>query len=110
MAKRKIDKGVIKSVEKYIAEVGKHYKVENALLFGSFAKGRQTEDSDIDVAIITSDIKNKFNEIGKLYLYTKGIDNRIEPHPILTEEFRNRETPLIDEIIRTGIPIKILAP
>ena len=107
MAKRKIDTAVIKSVEKFIAEVSKHYKVDAAFLFGSYAKGIQHKDSDIDVAIVSSDIKNQFDEIAKLYKYSRGIDLRIEPHPIKTDEYQKITTPFIDEIIRTGIPILV---
>lgn len=34
-----------------------NYKVKAIILFGSYAKGTNHEDSDIDIAIITDDIK-----------------------------------------------------
>jgi len=105
MAKNRVDKRIIQAVEKYIAEVKKHYNVDSAYIFGSYVHGTQHKDSDIDVAIALKDIKSKFDEIGKLYLYAYNIDARIEPHAFRATEFRKNETPLIDEIMRTGIKI-----
>jgi predicted nucleotidyltransferase len=94
----------VKIVENYIAEVKKNYIVDAALLFGSYVKGTQHENSDIDVALVI-DVKNKFDEIGKLYAYTWNIDTRIEPHLIYPEDFNRRDDFFINEIIRTGIRI-----
>ena len=106
MVKRKADVEIKKIIESYIAKISQYYMVDAVYLFGSFANGNQDEDSDIDIAVISKDIKNEIDDMGKLFALTRGIDTRIEPHPIRTEEFRNRETPFIDEIIRTGIPIR----
>ena len=104
MAKN-VDKKVIKAVEKYIAEIRKHYNIKDAFLFGSFAQGTQHDCSDIDVAIILDKIQNKFDEMVKLYKYTRGIDARIEPHPIMSIEFNRKNDPLVNEVLRTGIKI-----
>ena len=105
MAERKIDEKIITAVERFVAELSKHYRIEAAYLFGSFAKGTNHADSDIDVAVIASDITNTFDAMGKMWGYTWNFDTRIEPHPIRTEEFKKRETPFINEIISTGIPV-----
>jgi len=100
-----IDTEILKSIEKYIEEVSKYYKIDFVILFGSYAKGTNHEDSDIDLAIVSSDIKNRFEDGVKLMSLTWGINTTIEPHPIKTEEFKENETPFIDEIINTGIEI-----
>ena len=38
--------------KKYIETISKKYRIENAILFGSYAKGTNHPDSDIDVAIV----------------------------------------------------------
>jgi len=105
MVKRKIDTEIIKIVESFTEEVKKYYKVDFVILFGSFAKGNQHEDSDIDVAVVTKDIQNTFDDSVKMSRMTWDIDLRIEPHAIRTEDYENNATALINEIITTGVQI-----
>lgn len=104
--KGKINKEIADIVDKYIAIVTENYNVVAIILFGSYAKGTQTEDSDIDIAIITDDIKtDKFDEEVKLTLLRRKIDNRIEPHIIKVEDYENDETPFVVEVKNTGIKV-----
>ena len=105
MVKSTINVDILNSIEKYIEEISKYYKIDAIILFGSYAKGTNNEDSDIDIAIISSDIKDKFDDMVKLMNLRWDIDLRIEPHPIKTEEFKENETPFIDEVIKTGIEL-----
>ena len=105
MAKKEINTAIIKVVETFATEIKKHYKVDFVILFGSFAKGNQNEDSDIDVAIVSRDIKNGFDDSVKMMKVRRNIDLRIEPHAIKTEDYRNNATALINEIIKTGVQI-----
>lgn len=41
----------IDQIRTAVTKVGKKYGIKNAYLFGSYAKGTATEDSDIDVII-----------------------------------------------------------
>ena len=54
MVKENVDVNILKSVEKYIKEISKHYTIQEVYLFGSYAKGTNHEDSDIDVYLETS--------------------------------------------------------
>ncbi|MCL2311699.1 MAG: nucleotidyltransferase domain-containing protein [Firmicutes bacterium] len=107
MVKRTVDVEILNSIEKYIEEISRYYKIDAIILFGSYAKGTNTEDSDIDIAVISSDIKDRFDDMAKLMSLTWNIDVRIEPHPIRTEEFKENETPFIDEIIKTGVELYV---
>jgi len=83
----------------------KGVRVEKAVLYGSYAKGKMHVDSDIDVAIISPDFeRNRFEE-GKLLMQTAWrIDPRIEPVPISSEAFKNNTwVPLIYKLIKNGI-------
>ena len=102
-----IDTEILNSIQEYIKEISKYYRIDLVILFGSYAKGTNHEDSDIDIAVVSSDIKNKFDDMTTLMRLRRDIDLRIEPHPIKTEEFKANETPFIDEIIRTGIEVYI---
>jgi len=105
MAKSTVDIEILTVIEKYVEEVKKHYNVDYIILFGSYANGTNNENSDIDIAIISRDIKDKFDDMANLMKLRWDIDLRIEPHPIKTEEFKENETPFIDEIINTGIEV-----
>ena len=107
MVKKSIDnKLIMEIVQKYVEIICKNYKIEAIILFGSYAKGTNNENSDIDIAIITDDFKNDiFDEELNLMKLRRNIDTRIEPHLIRIEDFKNAETPFIQEVIDTGIKV-----
>ena len=103
---KEINKEIVDIVDKYIAIVKENYDVVAIILFGSYAKGTEHEDSDIDIAVVTDDIKtDKFDEEVKLTLLRRKIDSRIEPHIIKVEDYENDETPFVVEVKNTGIKV-----
>lgn len=104
MAKRTINKKIMKIMKKYIAEVSKKFEIEAVYLFGSYAKGTEHEDSDIDVAIVLKTDSNSFDIMVELMMLTQNIDLRIEPHPIKTDDFKVGN-PFVDEIKATGLKV-----
>ena len=79
---------------------------DSVILFGSYAKGTNTEYSDIDIAVVTDDFKNDIiDEELNLMKLRRKIDTRIEPHLIRIEDYKNASTPLIQEIIKTGVKV-----
>ena len=105
MVERVISREIMETIKKYIERISKYYKIEAIILFGSYAKGTQNEDSDIDIAVISSDFKNLIQDGADLIGYTWKIDTRIEPHPIRTEDYENITTPFVQETINTGIKV-----
>lgn len=100
------NRSIMEIVQKYVEKICENYKVYAIILFGSYAKGTEHEDSDIDIAIITDDIENDiFDEEVNLMGLRKGIDYRLEPHIIRIEDYKNAETPFIQEVIDTGIKV-----
>ena len=102
MAKREVDKCIISVIENFAKEVRKHYDVDKIIIFGSHVNGGEHEDSDIDVAVVSKQIKDRFDDRVNMMEIAWGIDLRIEPHPILTEDFENKATALVKEVVRTG--------
>lgn len=97
---------IMKIAKEYAKEVQKNYDVEAVILFGSYAKGTNHKDSDIDIMIVTDDINNNvFTEELNLMKLRRGIDNRIEPHLIEVEDYKTGNHPFIKEVIDTGIRI-----
>ena len=105
MDKRIINKEIMESIQKYIEKISQYYKIDTIILFGSYAKGTQNEDSDIDIAIISSDFKDIIDDGAKLIGLTWKIDTRIEPHPITTEDYEKVSNPFVKEVVDTGIKV-----
>ena len=105
MVKRTIDSTIMESIKKYIEKISQYYKIEAIILFGSYAKGTKNEDSDIDIAIISSDFSDIIEDGAKLIGLTWKIDTRIEPHPITTEDYQDVSNPFVREVVDTGIKV-----
>ena len=103
-----MDKGVVKIINRYILYLQKeHIKFDKVFLFGSYAKSKQSDYSDIDLALIYNDNNiDNFDFQVKLLSLASDIDTRIEPHPINNVDFTT-ENPLAYEILKTGKEIKI---
>ncbi len=82
-------------------------RVEKVLLYGSYASGLFHKNSDVDIAIISSDFgKDKFEE-GKLLLRIAWrIDLRLNPIPVSMYAFeKDTWVPLINEIRQKGVEL-----
>ena len=103
MAKKNDD--ITKIVKFFLKQVNRQYKIVEAYLYGSFAKGDAREWSDIDVAIISYDFSDDlFDERLNLMQMAASIDDRIEPKPFKSEFFDYND-PLVYEIVKNGIQL-----
>ena len=98
----------INIAKKYIEEVSKKYVIENAILFGSFAKGTNRDDSDIDLAIVFKKVDDIIEMQIELMCLRTDEDLLIEPHPFRKNDFKVTN-PIVAEIIKNGIEIKNFA-
>ncbi len=101
-----VDNSIIDTVTKYIQQIPNDLDIKKAYLFGSYAKGLNKEESDIDVAIVIGNMTNFFSTQMLLMRIRRKIDLRIEPHPIGESDFTNLN-PFAYEIQNSGIEIKI---
>lgn len=98
----------IKIAQRYISNLLGKYNIERAYLYGSFAKGTNHADSDIDLAIVLPSISDIIDvQIDLLQIRTDE-DLLIEPHPFRKEDF-NTSNPVVAEILNNGIEIKNFA-
>jgi len=51
---------IIIKLSKYKHLLARHFDLDSVILFGSYAKGTQREDSDIDVAVVVNSIQGDF--------------------------------------------------
>ncbi len=91
-------------VRRYANALKPLFDYEKIILFGSYAKGSYTKDSDIDVAVIFPDYDNRLDRQVELMKMTRKIDSRIEPHPFREREFES-SNPFVSEIVKYGLQI-----
>ena len=105
-----VNQSILKPIKKLIkALTENNIKTSKVILYGSYAEGRNTEYSDIDIAVISEDFgKDKTKEGMFLFRLGSCIDPRLEPIP-LTPRALQEDTwvPLIYEIKTKGMEIPI---
>ena len=96
---------IVKRLVAVLASRGVH--IDKALLYGSFASGMQSEDSDFDIAVVSTDFgRDRFNEGKMLMQLAWRIDPRSHPVPVSTDSYlHDTWVPLIHEIREHGIEI-----
>ncbi len=82
-------------------------KLEAIILYGSFAKNKATEDSDIDIAIILKEDINPSKEVDKIndFISDLGLeyDEFITLLPLSLQEVENSIWPLYRSLRKEGI-------
>jgi predicted nucleotidyltransferase len=108
MAPRRVPEGLRSVLSQYIKDLDREIGVEKAYLFGSYAKGKAGNGSDIDIAVFSNRFDNESRIDAIRYLLKKaakygGYD--LQPVGYGTKKLRDSDDPLISEILNTGIDI-----
>jgi len=83
-----------------------HIPVENLIVFGSYARGTNRSDSDIDLCVVSPSFgHDSFEEGVMLSILAKQINILLEPHPYHPDDLSNRYDRLAREILQYGIQI-----
>jgi predicted nucleotidyltransferase len=94
-------------IKNYADEVRQIMPVEKVFLYGSYAKGYATEESDVDVCFFLKNFGNKDKHdimiklLGLIYKY----NIYIEPN-VFEESDLYTDNPFVKEVLRTGIEIQ----
>lgn len=89
-------------VKKYAEIVISNMIVNKIVLYGSYARGDNRKDSDIDVAVIvprSSISKDILEDMSKLFKLRRNISTDIEPVLLIDEEDRSG---FLEEILSYG--------
>ena len=78
-----------------------NYDCKQIFLFGSYVKGTNHDESDIDIAVILKEFENPMEMQLALMRLRRKIDSRIEPHPFREKDF-NMTNPVAYEILKHG--------
>ena len=95
---------VNETINSYVADVKSVIPIDHAFLYGSYAEGIATEQSDIDVCFFSHSFENLppidiMTQLFRLTRKYKGID--IEPRGFPSSELEN-DNPFVKEVLRTG--------
>lgn len=99
---------VIELLKKYIWLLNSEgISVHKAFLFGSHSTDTASENSDIDVMIVSDKYdENDDAAIGKIWLLTRRISTKIEPFLVGNRKFKeDNASPLINLVKTHGIEI-----
>ncbi len=102
----KIPDEIVKSIKNFKANIQSVIQVKKIILYGSYAKGNFSADSDVDVCIITEQSKNNYLTLLKIIPKIIDIDLRIEPVVFSEKEFNASVVfGLLKQIKKYGIEI-----
>jgi predicted nucleotidyltransferase len=95
-----MDKEINQKLKEFVRKANEFISADEIYLYGSYAKGIETPDSDIDVAVIIEKlIGNYLENSAKLFSIVSKIDYRIEPVLLI----KSHDKPgFIDHIKRYG--------
>lgn len=89
-------------IENSIKELLARYNAEYALLFGSYARGEETDESDIDVLVFGGEKFKKSNIFAFAEELRKMTGKNVDAFEICEVD---RSTPFYDSVIKEGIKI-----
>jgi predicted nucleotidyltransferase len=94
----------VMAAQQYVNTVGGKYPLCRAFVFGSYVKGNQRPDSDIDVAVVMRDINNLFDTQVDLMQLRSNHDLQIEPHAFRENDF-DSDDPFVYEILQDSVEL-----
>jgi predicted nucleotidyltransferase len=105
MAKKQIITLIKKFLNRLLQE---GIPVEKAYLYGSYARGEENEESDIDILLVSELFdKNDDQTVGKTWRIGQSIDVRIEPFTVGRKRFLIDEfSPLLQIVKKEGLEIQ----
>ena len=101
-------------LEERIRKIGerikKEYGAERVFLFGSYASGKATEDSDVDLFIVAPTKERFFERMATVRRLIRDLRSGLPVAPIVltAKELEKRKEagdPFIQEILESGVPL-----
>lgn len=95
-------------IEKISRRLREQYGASDVILFGSYAKGCATEDSDIDLLVISDSTERYFDRQATVRRLIRDLRKGVAVSPIVLtpaeiKQRMDRGDQFIEEIITTGV-------
>jgi len=93
-------------ISQYLASLKEQgFHIQDAILFGSYARGQANQWSDIDLAIVSQQFEGvRFTDKNKIRKITLSVSTDLEVLPFNPRDF-TPGNPLVKEILDTGIRV-----
>ena len=104
-------KKIHKVLQEFKAEIEKLYskKLQNVILYGSWARGEATEDSDIDLAVTLDGAITPGREIDRMIDIITDINLKhgvlISVYPVSARDYVTLKSPLLMNVRREGVAV-----
>lgn len=99
-----MDQGKVLNIAKtYATAVRKVMDATAIFLYGSYARGTATKDSDIDIAVVVDEIPGDYlNTMATLWRLTRSVSHDIEPVLLTAADY---ESGFLSTVQETGIAV-----
>lgn len=98
-----VDEAVVNIVQRFLAAVrSSGIPVEFGVLFGSWARGAASPESDIDLIVVSPrfDAPRAHRDVDVLWRLAARVDSRIEPLPCGSQQWREDQASPLLAIVR----------
>lgn len=93
----------LKYSKEYANRIKKQFPSYRIVVYDSYVSGEPTEESDIDIAVITSGFSGNWLKISsKLWEETENVNTKIEPVLLDT---KNDPSGFCEHVLKTGIEL-----
>ena len=91
-------------------KIKQEYRAERVILFGSYARGDATEDSDVDLLVVARTKERFFERMATVRRLIRDLRNGLPVSPIVLtpgelEKRRQAGDPFVREILETGVSL-----
>ncbi len=105
-----MDREISGRLKKISERLKKSYNAEKVILFGSYARGEETEDSDVDLLVIAPRKERFFERIASTKRLIRDLRNGLPVSPIVLtpEETKKRQQigdQFIIDILENGVSL-----
>ena len=103
-----------RALNKHLRTIGKkikqEYRAERVILFGSYARGDATEDSDVDLLVVARTKERFFERMASVRRLIRDLRDGLPVSPIVLtpgelEKRRQAGDPFVREILQTGVSL-----
>ncbi len=105
-----VEKSIIEMIKRYLSSLSAEgIHSQQAILFGSYARGRADQDSDLDLIVIAPELDGErtIELVEKLWRIAGTVDSRIEPIPCGLEEWKtDTGRPILEIAKKEGVMIQ----
>ncbi len=101
---------ILERLQKISERLKKNYNAEKVILFGSYARGEETEDSDVDLLVIAPRKERFFERIAAAKRLIRDLRSGLPIAPIVltpeeAEKRKNVGYQFINDILENGVSL-----